>query len=242
MSSPLIERSGIPQPPHTAPVNGVASPGIPSPPPVVQAAPAGRRVNKRLALLSVLVILLGGLLGLVGAQALTGQSTVVAVARPVAVGATLTEADLVAAKVSSDPRVSTVPYADRGQLVGRPASVALFPGQLLTRQHVGAPSGVTGDRLLVALPLKEGQLPARGLAAGQNVLVVPTPGSGGGAPDAAAEALSAGVRATVAGVGARSAASQVTVVDLLVSSRDGAALARLGSTGRVAVIVLPEGR
>jgi hypothetical protein len=82
------------------------------------------------------------------------------------------------------------------------------------------------------------------LTPGQQVLIVPTPGttgtstdSGGtgGTPDRPTEA-------TVAEVGPANPTTQVTVVDVRVREADGPAVARFASTGSLALILLPTGR
>jgi hypothetical protein len=52
----------------------------------------------------------------------------------------------------------------------------------------------------------------------------------------------AGIPATVADVGAQSPVTLVTVVDVRVPAAEGAQVARLASTGNLAVLVLPPGR
>jgi hypothetical protein len=100
------------------------------------------------------------------------------------------------------------------------------------------------------LPLKQGQFPARGLTPGQKVLVVATPGQGGasaiggstGTGPGGGGGRAAGTGGTVVDVGGVNPATQVTVVDVQVADSDGVAVARLASTGDLALILLPAGR
>ena len=192
----------------------------------------------------MLVVLLGGLLAFAAGRMLTSHTEVLAVARDVQVGSTITADDLTVANVSADPNLSPIPAAQQSQVVGMVAQVPLTRGELLTRAQVGTGTGLAAGEMLVALPLKEGQFPARGLTPGQQVLIVPTPGttgistdSGGtgGTPDRPTEA-------TVAEVGPANPTTQVTVVDVRVREADGPAVARLASTGSLALILLPTGR
>src|SRR5215218_11145103 len=98
--------------------------------------------------------------------------------------------------------------------------------------------------MLVALPLKEGQFPARGLAPGQQVLIVPTPGSTGSTSGAGATSATPDrpIEGTVAEVGPANPTTQVTVVDVRVREADGPTVAQLASTGNLALILLPAGR
>jgi hypothetical protein len=211
----------------------------------------------------VLVVLVGGVIAFAGAQVVTKHTQVLAVALNVPVGATVTDADLSVASVTKDPNLSPIPASDRSQVVGMIAQVGLVKGELLTRAQLGTSSGFTAGQMLVALALKQGQFPARGLSPGQRVLIVATPGANGATPGSGSGALGgsstgssanipgsaseaatpgSGIEATVAEVGSMNPATQVTVVDVRVSSADGVSVAQLASTGNVAVILLPQGR
>jgi hypothetical protein len=162
------------------------------------------------------------------------------------------------ASVTRDPNISPIPASEESQIVGMVAQVGLVKGELLTRAQVGVSSGFTTGQVLVALPLKQGQFPGRGLTAGQQVLIVATPGANGAAgtsggglkpsssssvtPSGAGSSQASGIDATVAEVGVMNPATQATVVDVRVSSSDGVSVAQLASTGNLAVILLPAGR
>lgn len=244
--------------PAPAPVAPSLPPEQPPPAGPTRSAAAGRRTSRRALIISVLVVLVGGLIAFGGASVLTKHSRVLAVANDVPMGARITSADLAVASVTKDPHISPIPAGEESQIVGMVAQVALVKGELLTRMQVGASSGFTAGQMLVALPLKQGQFPARGLTAGQKVLIVATPGTNGsartsdsgsttngsssGASGGSGASPAAGIDATVAEVGAMNQATQVSVVDVRVSSSDGVNVAQLASTGNLAVILLPAGR
>ncbi|WP_299960143.1 SAF domain-containing protein [uncultured Modestobacter sp.] len=211
---------------------------LPSPAPPLRSAAARRQVSRKSLVLSVLVVLLGGLVAFTAGQMLTAHTEVLAVARDVAVGSRITADDLTVASVPSDPHLSPIPATEQSRVVGAFAQVPLVRGGLLTRSQVGADSGLAAGELLVALPLKDGQFPARGLTAGQRVLIVATPGSSGAA---AGGAVQPSTEATVAGVGAANPTTQVTVVDVRLREDDGPTVAQLASTGNLALILLPAG-
>ena len=195
----------------------------------------------------MLLVLLGGVLAYASSTVLTRHTSVLAVARDVPAGGTIRDADLTVASVSSDPNLSPIPAGQRAEVVGLVARVALVRGELLTRAQVGRGSGFIAGQQLVALPLKLGQFPARGLDAGQRVLIIATPGTNGtagGEPTsgAAGGAAATSITGTVAEVGSMNPATQVTVIDVRVSAADGPTVARLASTGNLAVILLPAGR
>jgi SAF domain-containing protein len=225
-----VERAGrYPAPPNVA---------APSSAPPVRSAAARRRVSRKSLALSVLVVLLGGLIAFAAGRMLTTQLPVLAVAHDVQVGSTITADDLTTANVTSDPNLSPIPAAQQSQIVGMVAQVPLARGQLLTRAQVGTGSGLTAGELLVALPLKEGQFPARGLTPGQHVLIVPTPGT---TSSTGGTGTGRTTEATVAEVGQANPTTQVTVVDVRLRADDGPTVAQLASTGNLALILLPVG-
>lgn len=220
----------------------------PSPAPPVRSAAVRSRTSRKSLIVSLLVVLLGGLVAFAGGQMLTARTQVLAVARDVQLGSTITAKDLTVANVTSDPNLSPLPASQQSQVIGMVAQVPLVRGELLTRAQVGTGSGFAAGEMLVPLPLKEGQFPARGLTPGQQVLIVATPGStgstgGSGTPTGKTDgAPDQRIDATVAEVGPANQATQMTVVDVRVSSDAGARVAALASTGNLALILLPAGR
>jgi SAF domain len=222
--------------------------GPPPPAPPVRTAAARRRASRKSLVLSVLIVLLGGLLAFAAGQMLTARTEVLAIARDVQEGSTITLEDLTVANVTSDPSLSPIPASQRSEVVGMVAQVPLSRGELLTGAQVGPDSGFATGEMLVALPLQEGQFPARGLNPGQQVLIVATPGNTG--PTSGSSTPSADIDggpdqqidATVAEVGPLNQATQVTVIDVRVSGDDGVRVAELASTGNLALILLPAGR
>lgn len=226
--------------------SGTAAPAreaAPPPAPPLRSAAARRRTSHKSLTLSVLVVLLGGLIAFAAGRMLTAHTEVLAVARDVQVGSTITADDLTIANVPSDPNLSPIPAAQQSEVVGMVAQVRLTRGEMLTRAQVGTGTGLAAGEVLVALPLKEGQFPARGLTPGQQVLIVPTPGATGSTSETTTGTTSERpTGATVAEVGAVNPTTQVTVVDVRVRDADGPTVARLASTGRLALILLPTGR
>ena len=237
-----------PPPPVTAPAgNGrAAQPAgtVPSPPTVVRVAAAPRRWTAKGLAAAVIFVVLGGLVVMFGVASFTKRDTVLVVAKTVPVGATIDASDVTTAKITSDPALTPIPGGERDQVIGKVALVDLKPGTLFTRDELGTSDGFTTGQVLVALPLKQGQFPARGLAAGQSVLVVATPGSSSNSagPPAGTTTPSTGTKAVVTEVGATDASTGVTVVDVRVAANAGVPLAQLASTGNAAVILLPPGQ
>ena len=214
---------------------------VPGRAPVVRSAAPARR-TRRGAIVSILVVLLGGVLAVTAANVLTSRTQVLAVARDVPVGATITDSDLAVANVTTDRNLKPIQASRRSQIVGQIAQVPLVAGELLTPGQVGVSSGFTPGQMLVAVALKQGQFPARGLSAGQRVLIVSTPGTNAGGTNGTASNKGTGgqgIAATVAEAGAMNPASGIAVIDLRVSADQGVAVAQLASTGNLALILLP---
>lgn len=236
-----------PRSPDNRSANDFPNP-VPQPPPSVPLSAARRRISRKVVLLAVAVVLFGGVVSVHVGQSLTKRITVLAVSQPVARGSVISESDLTTAEVAADPALRPVEAKDRGVVVGKVALQDLSVGELLTRSQFGASDGFVPGTMIVAIPLKDGQLPARGLAPGDKVLIIDTPGqlgvsdATGGAATASTSTSAEGIDAIVASVGPRSDGTTLTVVDVRVDSADGVAVAKLASTGRATLILLPPGK
>ena len=171
----------------------------------------------------------------------SGRAAVLAVAHEIPVGATITSNDLAIAHVGHDPHLTPITASEESSVVGKVAAVTLPAGSLLTSADITSAS-VPGDgHQLVGVALKPGQLPARPLIAGSNVLVVATPGQAGTAATGNSPGPSQQpIPATVVDVGTP-AADGTVVVDLSVGTGEGPAVAAIASTGNVAVVEQPAG-
>ena len=240
----------VPAPPPVvaAPANGRVAQHdgagkVPTPPIVVREAAAPRRWTRKGLALAVICVVLGGLVVMFGVANFTKRDTVLVVANAVPVGSTIGPSDVTTAKITSDPALKPISSSDRDTVIGKVALVDLKPGTLFTRDELGSSDGFTPGQVLVALPLKQGQFPARGLSAGQSVLVVATPGNGtNSSAPATGTASTVGTKATVTEVGASDPSTGVTVVDVRVAADAGVPLAQLASTGNAAIILLPPGK
>lgn len=177
--------------------------------------------------LAGLGILAGGLL----LSSVSHRQAVLALAKAIPPGATITRDDLTTVMISSGSGLKTIPASQLAQVTGLTAATALDQGTLLvpselTSTQVPAP----GDQL-VTVALKPSQLPARGLLPGDQVLVIATPGT-----QAAAAQLTADVPATVIAEAGPTQDGYDTV-DLQVSAAAAPSVARQDSTGQIALIV-----
>ena len=131
--------------------------------------PARRRLP--LAAVGVLAAVAGALAAAALFSSVGQRQEVLAVARPVAVGAPIQAADLAVAEVSASQALRPLPASARAGVIGRPAAVGLVPGTLLTKESVAHGRALAPGQALVGLALKPGRFPL-GIAKGQGVLVV----------------------------------------------------------------------
>lgn len=227
--------------PHHLPAH---RPANSAPVPVAPSAPTAappRQWSPRLVAAAVALILVGGLLAMYAVQA--SRSVVLVIARPVKAGAALQPADLSVAQVAAGPEVATMAQAHRDTILGQLARTDLPPGTLLTPALVTRSDGLVGDQRLVPLPLKPGQLPARGLSAGAKVDIVFTPANSSPsavAPDTVDDATTA-IPGYVMEVGPPVASSGVSVVDVRVAADSAEQVARFAATGTVVLVAHPTG-
>lgn len=203
-------------------------------------APRRRRRPALLALAVVLVVL-GGLGAAFVATSLGRTSSVIAVARSVPRGQEITAADLVGARLTADPALAPIPYADRQQVIGMVAAIDLIAGTLLTRNGLTAERFPPPGRDVVGVGVKPAQLPATPLRPGDHVLLVPVATEGSSTPGGSAVtgAEPRAVPAAVARVGA-AGVDGLRVVDVLVDTADGPDVAARAAAGLIAIIVVPS--
>lgn len=194
-------------------------------------APPVRR-RPWLVVLGVLLITTGALAGTALVQTVGDRVQVLALAQEVPSGKPLTDQDVTMAHISADSVVETVGADQMESVVGATAATDLHPGELLTMSKVTEDPVPEPGHELVAVPLRESQMPSEGLRAGDAVQVVSTPGEGGETPSG----MPPSVDASVVRVGEPDM-DGYTVVDVQTSSTDGAVLAARVATGRIALVL-----
>jgi SAF domain len=170
------------------------------------------------------------------------QVPVLLVTAPVPVGSTITAADIGTTTIAAGPGVQDIPARQLHQVIGLVAATSLRPGTLLASSELTSALPPAPGQVLVPVPMRPSALPASGLAPGDHVNVVATPGAQGqsGASSSAA-VLTAPVPAVVEAVDMTTDEDGFDVVDLLVASGSGAAVAQQASTGQFALIVTSRG-
>ncbi len=192
--------------------------------------------RRRPGMIALAVALVGA--GILGSAALyqreNHQFPVLVVTATVPQGAVIRAADVGTASVAAGAGVLTIPAGQLRQVVGLIAATALRPGSLLAPGDVAATQPPGRGQALVPLPLRPSGLPASGLAAGDQVVVVPTSAAAGAAAGGSSpQVLTRPVAGVVEAVSAAPDSSGFVVVDLLVPAASGTALAEQAATGDI---------
>jgi SAF domain len=203
----------------------------------LRVTPTRRRRRPALILVGALLTIAGAAIAAQLFLEVGGRTAVLAVARPIPAGHTIADQDLTEVRISVDPALQAVPAADRDQVVGKVATVSLLAQSLLPREAITAAAVPAADQAIVGIALKPGQMPDE-LKAGDHVMLVLTPPTGG----AAAESIqrTSGVLVPQAQVfGLRPTdTGDATVVSVVVSRDDAATVARAQATGQVSLVLV----
>jgi len=220
-------------PPASGPRAGAPAASRGAAPPVLP--PRGRRRPGLLALAVALTA--AGALAATWLVASAGDRTpVLVLARDVPAGTVVTQADVRVSDVAVDPGVATVPADQAPSVVGMVAAGDLTAGSLLAPGQV-TPTAPPGEgEVLIPLAVKATQLPAGGVAAGDDLLVVDTPPAD--ADPATFTPTSLPVRVVRLGP---PDASGISVLDVVTAEGNGPAVAVRSASGRFALVLLPAG-
>jgi flagella basal body P-ring formation protein FlgA len=135
---------------------------------------AAKRRQRSLPLAGVAVAcMLAAIVAFVGIQlASTDRQPMLAVARPVQAGATITADDLTVAQVAEDPALKPIPLSSKSSVVGQTAAEDLAPGALLTQASLGGASTLNDGEALVGVEVPPAAAPVDALSAGDRVQVI----------------------------------------------------------------------
>jgi SAF domain len=193
--------------------------------------------RRRPAMIALAAALIGA--GILASAALYNrenhQVSVVMVTASVPVGQVITSADIGTTSIAAGPGLQTIPARQLSQVVGLVAATSLRPGTLLAPSEVTSKLAPGPGQDLVPVAIKPSGLPASGLTPGDQVLVVATPAATGGA--GTAPVLTQPVPAVVEAVNTVTDQNGFDVVDLLVTSGSGPAVAEQAATGQIALVV-----
>lgn len=161
---------------------------------------------------------------------------VLAVIRPVAAGAVLSDADLSTVKIVPDPAMQVFAANQKASVAGKTAAVPLVPGTLLTAGQLGTAVDPPAGQSVIAVGLKTGRAPAD-LAAGAQVLVVIVPSNASNTSSSAPPPVQA--QAVVRAVAPADNAGIVVVTVQLAAE---AAVRIVSASGEIALVMLGAGR
>lgn len=196
--------------------------------------PAGKlRRRPLMIVVSIALVVLGGVAGLVVWLVSTTATEVVAVRSSVDRGELIAAEDLMVVRISVDPSLQVVPGARLGDLVGKRAAADLSAGSLVGPAEVTDEAIPPTGRSIVGLALTMGQLPAEPLRPGDLVRVVLTPTAAVGET----QATPVVVDAVVHSVSPLAADGQTVVVDVEVPSARAPEVAARAGTGRASVVL-----
>ncbi|MGO8871610.1 MAG: SAF domain-containing protein [Acidimicrobiales bacterium] len=183
------------------------------------------------------------------------QTVVLVATRTIEQGQRFTGSDLGQASAAVTGGTALIPVTQASELAGKRAAVTIPTGSLLTSGDVTQAPSVPPGYAVVGLSLKVGQVPAAGVAPGDQVMIVQTasPGTPLTDPSIGDEAPTAGAGSSPTGV----LVAQATVFDVEqpppdtsgvmqlvsveVSSTLAAAVSTAGVADQVALVVLPDG-
>jgi SAF domain len=211
--------------------------------------PGGSKRHRQLPLVVIGVLLvIGGALAFADASLHLGsREQVLEVTRPLAAGQVVQSSDLRTVRVSTGNGLPVLLASEEPSVLGRPVSVPLVAGALLTPSEIGATVPVASGSDVVAVGLKAGQYPPD-LAAGDRVQVVPvtlsssSPESVTGDAGSGSASAEHPVSATVLAVDVAPADSDnPTVFSLQVSTASADKVAALASANQASLIQVGSG-
>jgi hypothetical protein len=197
--------------------------------------PLPRRRRPGMIALAVALIGVGILGGAFLFQKVNHTVPVLLVSQDVTAGQVVTAGDLSTASVVLGAGVAAIPVGQEHQVVGLVADTDLKAGTLLSSSELTSSLAPSANQDLVPVALKPSQLPASGLASGDQVLVVSAPAAQGSNGSAAAPGPS--IPGLVEAVTGQPDSDGLQVVDLLVTSGNGTTLAREAAAGGIALVI-----
>lgn len=199
---------------------------------------SGRRRSVPYLLIGVLLVVVCAAGGVVAGMQLGQRESVLALARPVAVGDVVSAQDLKQVSIAVDSGMDVLPASSASSVVGQPIAYSLPAGSLLTRSELGSPQVPAQGKAIAAVGLKDGQFPPD-LTPGTTVAVLTTPGLGTTSGTSTGSAQSSSWTAVVTAVSSNPNA-QTTVVSLQLSESDARALAS-APAGQLSLVAISGG-
>ncbi|MBN9620886.1 MAG: hypothetical protein J0H43_14330 [Actinobacteria bacterium] len=217
------------------PVNGAAGHRAVMPPAGPQLR---RRERPRRGLIAtgVVVVLVAVLGAALVYQHQGGKVSVIKVAKAVPAGHKIEPGDLTTAQMASDD-IPAFAGNHMDEVYGKVAAVGLVPGEVLNAAMVTSKPATPAGYVVAGVALKAGQLPAGGVSAGDQVMVILLPAQSSTASSAgSATVLESSVQVTDS---ATTADGTGSIVSLLIPKADAAQLAQANNAGLVSLSQVP---
>lgn len=201
-----------------------------------------RRRRPALIALSVALIAAGGLGSAAFYQMGDQRVPVLAVARTVPYGQTISAEDLRVVEINDAPGLRPIGSGSKAAIVGKRAAVELRAGTLLTSDQVTERIAIQPGETLVPIAVDATRMPVQRVTPGTRILVVTAvPGAGGPANSAAAQPSTIAATVIRSSTGDPNSGSGKSVLDVAVPAKDGPVLALQVSEGRFSIVVLNTG-
>ncbi|CAM3375913.1 SAF domain-containing protein [Kibdelosporangium persicum] len=197
-----------------------------------------RRRSVPYLLLGVLLVLVCAAGGVFAGMRLGNRESVLALARPVAVGQVLSAQDLKQVSMAVDSDMDVMPASAASAAVGQPVAFSLPAGSLVTRSVLGTQQIPPQGKAIAAVGLKPGQFPPD-LSPGATVAVLTTPGQGTTTGTTTGSGQTSSWTAVAISIATRET-EQTTVVSLQLSESDARALAT-APAGQLSLVALAGG-
>jgi hypothetical protein len=164
-----------------------------------------------------------------------GKVSVIQAARAVPAGHVIASADLTTVEIAGD--VPALRGSQLSTVVGKVAAVGLVKGEVVSAAMVTTRAPAPPGYVVAGMALKYGQLPAGGLSAGDNVMVVLLASSTAGGAAGSPTVLESSVRVVAA---SSAPDGSGVVVSVLIPKADAAALAQANNDGLLALQQVPS--
>lgn len=230
----------------------VSTPTRPASPPrftsTAAQPPLGRKASRSLLGIGVVVVVLCAL-GFASVYSGAAERTLVlALAKDVAPGEPISDADLRDVELSAGPGIQAIAASERKTVVGQRAAVALAPGSLLARSQLASGPKLAAGEALVPVALPAGRFPPE-LGPGDTVAVVATAPGGSALFDAGQQPLGAQdasgsgnspvlVQAKVLSVREETAPTRGALISLVVDDKSAPAVLTASAAGRVGLLLV----
>jgi SAF domain len=216
------------------PVGRVGGTGSPLDGPMPMPRVVGnRRIRTGGIALATMLLAFGAALSGIALVSVAKTSAYIAIAKPVAVGSTITPDELTTVQLSGGGGLTLIPAANLNTVVGRHAAVSLIPGTLLSPGQLTDKPLVGSDQAQVGIAVAARNLPATTLAPGEAIVLVPLT-----APSTSGPAVPHEYAATVVDVSAVGSDGSI-VLHIAIAADLAPTIVALNAAGGIAIVLKP---